>query len=160
MSEKKLHKKSYSFCGNMFISFLITFAAGTLCYEEYVPESLIKFYRMFIFIICMLTWIILSVISGAKNKWQYEIFTVLFWLLPPLAIYLANDGPEVFRMSIPMYLLSEFSVILLTTPAEAMGEVFLMGGLPVIFMIVLICTFAFLAGNLFSDKLKKVITLF
>lgn len=152
MSEKKIHKKSYSICENMFISFIITFAAGSLCYEGYVPESLIKIYRMFVFILCILTWIVLSVISGAQNKWQYEIFTVLFWLIPPLAIYLANDGPEAFQMSMTMYLLSEMFIIMFRTPAEAVGEIFQMGATPIIFIIVLVCTFAFLAGNLFQTN--------
>lgn len=152
MSENKIHKKQYSICENMFISFIITFASGTICYEGYIPEGLAKIYRTLIFVICLLTWIVLSVISGAQNKWQYEIFTILFWLIPPLAIYLSNDGPEVFRMSISMYLLSELFTIMFRTPAEAVGEVFRMGAVPVILIVVLICTFAFLAGNLFQTN--------
>ena len=163
MSGKKIPKGAripYNFCGNMFISFIITFAAGTLCFEESLPESVINIYRMFVFIVCILTWIILSIISGVQNKWQYEIFTVLFWLVPPLVIYLANDGPEAFTMSMTMYLLSEFFAIMFSAPAEAVGEVLRIGAVPVMIVIVLLCTFAFLAGMLCSDKLKKVITLF
>lgn len=160
MNEKEISQKSYSICGNMFISFIITLAAGTLCYEESVPESFIRIYRILIFSVCVFTWIIISLVSGIQNKWQYEVFTVLFWLIPPLAIYLANDGPETFRMSITMYLLSEFFTIMFIAPAEAMGEIFQMGAVPVIFVLMLTYTVAFLVGNLFSDNLKKVITLF
>ena len=144
----------------MFVSFIITFAAGTLCYEAYVPENIIKIYRMLIFVICLFTWIALSVISGVQNKWQYEIFTVLFWLIPPVTIFLANDGPEICRMSITMYVFSELFAIMFTAPAEAVGEILNLGVTPVIILVVLICTFAFLTGRLFSANLKKVITLF
>lgn len=151
--------KPYSTCENMFISFMITFTAGVLCFENYMPESFIEIYRTAVFVLCIGTWLALSFCSGAGKKWAYEIFTVLFWLVPLLVIYLADNGPELFRMSIIMYLLSEFSAIVFIAPAEAVGGFFGMGAVPAIFVMVLICTLAFLAGNLLSEKLKKVITL-
>lgn len=159
MREKKARDETYNFWGNMFISFIITFAAGHLCFEESLPENIMKMYRTLVFIICIFTWIVLSITSGIQDKWRYEVFTVLFWLIPPLVIYLANEGPEAFTMSITMYLLSEFFIIMFETPAKAVGEVLGIGSVPVMLEIVLICSFAFLAGNLCSEKLKKVITL-
>ena len=163
MSEQNMKEiraaKEYSLCGNMFLAFIITFTAGTLRFEGYMPAGFINIYGPAVLIICLGTWIVLSLFSGALNKWSYEIFAVLFWLLPPLVIYLANDGPEAFRMSILMYLLSEFLAISVIAPAEAVGSVFGLGALPSVIIIVLICTFAYLAGNLFSDKIKKVIAL-
>lgn len=153
--EKKVHRRRYSLCENMFISFIITFAAGTICYESTLPEGFVNFYRTVVFILCIFTWIAISLFSGIRNKWQYEIFTVLFWIVPQIIIYLADNGPEFCRMSLTMYLLSEFSLIVFTRPAEAMGSAFRIGAVPMIFVIILVSTFAFLAGNLFSDKLKK-----
>lgn len=149
------HKSSYSLCENMFILFMITFAAGVFCYEKNMTESFMKIYRTAVFAICIFMWLAISFFSGSKNKWQFEVFSVLFWIVPLLIIYLANNGPEFCRMSITMYLLSEFFTIMFITPAELIGSLLKLGAVPVIIIMVLVCSFAFLAGNLLSDKLKK-----
>lgn len=145
----------YNFLDNMFISFIITYAAGAFCYEGHQPESLMNFLRPLVLIICICTWLYISFFSGLSNKWGFEIFTVIFWLAPQIIIYLADSGPQVFRMSVTMYALSEFFLMMFNTSAEHMGSLFRLGVVPVIFIIVLGCTFAFLAGNFFEDKYKN-----
>ena len=98
-------KKNYSLCENIFISFMITFASGVLCFENYMPESFISIYRTFIFIVCIVTWLWLSFMSGVENKWGYEIFAAVFWLLPQLIMYLSDNGPEFCTMSVSGYFL-------------------------------------------------------
>ncbi len=152
---KKHRKSSYSLCENMFLLFMITFAAGVFCYEKWMPESFMDIYLTVVFAVCIFTWLLISFFSGARNKWQFEIFTVIFWILPLLITYLADNGPEFCRMSITMYLLSEFSIVMFMTPAELIGSFIKIGPVPAILIMALVCSFAFLAGNLLSDKLKK-----
>ncbi len=147
--------KHSGLCADMFLSFIITFTAGVLCFDNYMPEKFIVSYRVVVLTICLLTWLGLSFINGIRKKWQYELFAALFWLIPPLIIFLANDGPEFCRMSIIMYLLSEFSVFISTAPAEMAGGVAGLGAVPSAVIILLLCVFAFLGGNLLSAELTK-----
>lgn len=153
--EKKNLKSSYSLTANMFIAFIITFAAGTICFESYMPENFTAIYRAAVIALCLITWFALSFISGKKKKWQFAVYSVLFWVLPQVIIFLANDGPEVFRKSITMYLLSEFSAILVSAPAEAVGSLINIKVIPFIIVMVLLCVFSFLFGYLINDKNKK-----
>lgn len=150
--EKKL---KYNLAENMLISFLITFAAGASCYEESIPVSFIGLFRTVMIIMSIGTWFYISFFSGASSKWQFVIFTAIFWLAPQLIIYLADNGPEVCRMSTTMYLLSEFFSIMFNTPAEYMGGFFRIEAFPFIVIIALMCTFVFLAGTLFSMPREK-----
>lgn len=152
---EKEKRVKYYFLDNMFISFIITYAAGTICYEEYLPESFMNFFRPLMLAVCVCTWLYISFFSGVRSKWQFEIFAVIFWILPQLVIYLADSGPEICRMSVTLYALSELFLIMFNTPAEHIGGFIGVGAFPSIFIIVLLCTFAFLAGILLSDKLKK-----
>ena len=145
----------YNLLENMFISFIITFAAGTFCYEEHMPESFMNFFRPAILAVCICTWIYIAFFSGVRNKWGFEIFAVIFWLAPQLIIYLAESGPEVCRMSITMYLLSEFFTIMFAAPAGQMGGLLKIDAFPCIIITVLMCTFAFLVGNLLFRPSQK-----
>lgn len=148
----KKNESTYSLTANMFIAFIITFAAGTICFEKYMPEAFISIYRMILIILCFLTWFALSFISGKKRKWQFAIYSALFWLVPQLIIYLANDGSEMFRKSITMYLLSEFFAIMPNSIMENVGKIIKVGIIPFAFITVLLCTFCFLGGYLTSNK--------
>lgn len=153
--EKKRIKSSYSLTANMFLAFMITFAAGTICFEEFMPEKFVAIYSTAVIAVCLLTWFALSFTSGRNCKWQFIVFSFLFWILPQVIIYLANDGAEVFRKSITMYLLSEFAAILVTAPAEAAGSVINVKALPLTIIIILLCILSFLAGYLVEDARKK-----
>ena len=153
--EHRHHRKKYNLLGNMFISFIITYAAGTLCFESHQPEAFITIYRFAVMAVCLMTWLGLSFECGARKKWSYTVFTAIFWLLPFLVIYLADYGPRFMRMSITMYLLSEFFGILITAPAEYFGSAISIGAIPSAIIIVLLCVFAYLAGVMLSDKLTK-----
>lgn len=143
-----------SLCADMFLSFIITFAAGVFCFENYMPEQIMEIYRYAVIAVCIITWLWLSFTSGVNKRWQYEVFAVLFWLLPLLVIYLADEGPEFCRMSITMYLLSEFAVFISTAPALLAGSFAGLEAVPCIFVILLLCVFAFLAGILLSSDYK------
>lgn len=155
MSQKVADKNSYSLTANMFIAFIITFAAGTIGFEENSPEKFIVIYSTVVTLLCFVTWLLLSFISGRNNKWQFVVFSSLFWILPHVVIYLANDGPEVFRMSITMYLLSEFMTITTLTPLEAVGEVINVKVIPFTAIVILLCIFSYLGGYLTIDKDAK-----
>lgn len=154
-SEEKLSrlplKKRYSLCENMFLSFMITFAAGAFCFEDYMPESFISLYKTAAITVCFITWLVLSFISGTVKRWQYAVFAAVFWILPQIIIYLSNEGPEVFRMSIIMYMLSEFAAIFTITPAEYAGRVIGMSAVPFMDCIAILCVLCFGAGSLLSS---------
>ena len=155
MSKIASFRKRRSLCSDMFLSFIITFAAAVFTYDAYMPKNFMEFYSTLTVIVCLLTWAVLSFLSGVFKKYDYMVFMLLFWLIPQIIIYAAESGPEMLRMSIIMYLLSEFSSMLTHAPAEAAGHLlFKVGALPMVFIIILMCVFLFLAGILFSDWKK------
>ncbi len=145
-------ERNVSLAADMFLSFIITFAAGVLCYEDYMPEKFIGIYRAAVMVVCLATWFGISFFCGKKKKWQYELFAALFWLIPPLIVFLANDGPEFCRMSITMYLLAEFTEFISAAPAGLAGSIAGLGVLPSIMIILLLCVFSFMAGILTSQN--------
>ncbi len=155
LDDKKRKKREYRFGEKMFISFIITFSAGVFCYENYMPESFMNVYKYMVLGVCLLTWLVFSFFSGVNKKWQYSLFTVLFWLLPQLIIFLADNGPRAFRLSVTMYLLSEFSNILISAPVKLLGGLMNIKIIPCVMIIVLSCIFSFLSGVLLSDRLDK-----
>ena len=157
IDEQSLNKeqKNYSLCENIFISFIITFASGALCFENYVPESFISMYRTVMFIVCIAAWLWLSFLSGVENKWGYEIFAAVFWLLPQLIMYLSDNGPEFCTMSVTLYLLSESFRILFAAP-DMMADAF--GTIPPMMIMIIITVLSgvsFFVGKLLSQKLKN-----
>lgn len=150
--------RKYSLCADMFLSFAATFAAAAFTYEKYMPKRFMDIVCPAAVLACFMTWVCLAFLSGVYNKYGYAAFTVLFWLVPQIVIYLADEGPKFLRMSIIMYLFSEFSSFLTLSPAERVGKFIGIGALPAVFIIVLSCALFFLAGILFSDgkKWKKL----
>ncbi len=145
---------------NMFLAFLITFAASASNYEKYVPEQVGIAYSTVLWIFCALTWIVLSFICGYRKKWQFEVFAAVYWILPAILIYLANFGPKVFRFSLIMYSVSEFSSLILMQPVYmlsgklGMGDA---GGIAMLIVASLLCFGAGLLVNINRDKLNRLI---
>ncbi len=156
ISQKKTtEKNNYSLTANMFLAFIITFAAGTLSFESFMPEKFIAVYSTAVTILCFAIWIVLSVISGKNKKWMFAVYSVLFWSLPQLVIFLANDGPEVFRKSITMYLLSELAAIISVPPLEAAAGFISVGRISFTVIMVLVCVFSYLGGFLVSENVNE-----
>ena len=145
-------KSSYSLTANMFIAFIITYAAGAICFESFMPEKFVTIYSAVIISLCFATWLLLSFISGKNMKWQFVVFSAIFWVLPQVIIFLAESGPEFFRKSIIMYLLSEFAMIFVAAPVEAAGSLINVRVIPFTAIIVLMCVFSFLGGSLFIEE--------
>lgn len=143
-------KSRYSLSANMFLAFIITFAAGTVSFESYIPENFIAIYSASLTVICFITWLVLSFISGKNKKWQFVVYSTFFWILPNVVIWLANDGPEVFRKSIIMYLASEFAGIVSMPQIEFVGDLINVSTIPFTAIIVLLCVFCYLGGYLIS----------
>lgn len=152
--EKVRHR--YDLGENMLLLSVITFAAGTFCYEKYMPESFMKVYRALIFAICIFMWLYLSLKSGYRNKWKFEIFSVIFWIVPLIEIYISYNGPEFCRRSTALYVLSEFFTIMYITPAETLGSAFNINGTAAVIVMALICSFVFLAGTLLPDNMDNI----
>ena len=155
---KTTEKSSYSLLANMFMAFIITFAAGTVSFENYMPEGFISIYIAFVIVLSFATWLVLSFISGRNKKWQFVVYSSIFWILPNVIIWLANDGPEMFRKSIIMYLLSEFSAIVSISTLEVAGGWINVKAVTFTVVIVLLCIFSYLGGYLTSgeEKAKNV----
>lgn len=144
-------RRKRSFASDMFISFIITFAAAAFSYEGYMPESFMNIFGSFVALLCVLTWMSYSFLGGALKKYKYMVFMCLFWLIPQVIIFLADSGPELFKMSITMYLLSEFSSMLTRSSAYAFGSLFGLNAFSSIVVIILLCAFSYLAGMLLSE---------
>lgn len=153
--EKAIEKSSYSLTANMFLAFIITFAAGTISFESYMPEEFITIYSGCVTAICFVTWLVLSFISGNKKKWQFAVFSSIFWILPNIIIWLADSGPEVFRKSIIMYLLSEFAAIVSLPQLESVGGLLNLAAIPFTVIVVLACIFCYLGGYLTSEDEER-----
>lgn len=151
LQENVIEKSNYSLSANMFMAFIITFAAGTVSFESFIPENFIAVYSVVVTVICFVTWLVLSFISGKEKKWQFAVFSSIFWILPSVVIWLANDGPEVFRKSIIMYLLSELAAIVSLPQLEWAGGLINVATVPFTVIVILLCIFCYLGGYLVSD---------
>ncbi len=153
MSEKK--RKPSDIVGEFLAAFLITYALAVFSYEKYMPESFMKAFNVLVYIAFAATWLWLSFKNGMKKAVAFPVFTVLYWLVPQLVIYLADSGPEVFRMSIIMYLLSEFSIIITTVPSELIGSAINVSVPAAITIILLLSAAAYMAGMLVNVRKKR-----
>lgn len=144
-------RRKRSFAADMFALFIITFSAAAFAYEGYMPESFMNIFGPAVAFVCVLTWMSYSFIGGAFKKYKYMIFMLLFWLIPQVIIFLADSGPEFFRMSITMYLLSEFLSMLTRSSAYAFGSLFGLNAFSSVVIIILLCAFSYLGGMLLSE---------
>ena len=132
----------------MIAAFLITYALAALGFEKNMPESIMKIYSAVVFAVFAAAWLWFSYKSGLRKGRKFPIFTVLFWLLPQIVIYLADNGPEVFRMSIIMYVLSEFLMMLTNVPPQIMGNAVGITVPSALIVILLLCGAAYVSGML------------
>ena len=88
-----IQQNSYSLLSNMFLVSIITFTAGCMCFEKYMPETFSSIYSTAVIIICLCVWLVLSFVSGVKKKWGFAVFSAIFWIVPQVIIYMAHDGP-------------------------------------------------------------------
>ena len=146
---KKKVKRTYSLADDMLLAFLITFAAGTSSYSGDIYGSISSMYNWLILVAFTVIWIGLSLYSGLKSKWKFVIFTVLFWLVPIIGITLYESGPEVFGMSVIMYVLSEFFKFLAVDSASSVLSVVGLDGITGAVIFLLLNMFAFFGGIVF-----------
>lgn len=146
MSEKK--RRHYGAVDDMLAAFFITYAFAAFSFEKYMPESFVRVYRSAVFILFAATWLGLSFKSGRRAGRKFPIFAVLFWIVPPILIWLADSGPEVFRMSIIMYVLSEFMNFFTTVPSEVCGTAVGISAPAAAAVILLLCGVSYMSGYL------------
>lgn len=149
---EKREKAVFGLADSMLMAFLITFAASAMNYEQYIPEQAAALYRICLWTVCILTWAGLSFISGMRGKWQFEVFAALYLILPQVIIYLAYLGPEVFRLSLIMYSLSEFFSLILMQPVYMLGELLDIGDILSSVIFIAISLLLFGAGMLVYKK--------
>ena len=107
-----MNEKKQIFSGSfddMLAAFLATYALASFSYEKYMPESFMRIFSFAVLTLFAAAWLWFSFRSGLRNGKKFPLFAILFWILPHIIIYLADNGPEFMRMSIAMYILSEFS---------------------------------------------------
>ncbi len=138
-----MNKKSFD---DILAAFLITYALAAFSYEKYMPEGIMKFLQAMVFVAFAAVWFWNSFINGKRKGRAFAIFAAAFWILPPVIIYLANDGPEIFRMSIIMYVLSELSDLLIVVPMKAAASAVGVSAYGAMAVILLICAACYLFG--------------
>lgn len=143
---KKRVIRTYGLSDDMLLAFLITFAAAVAGYVENMPEAISNLYSGILTVMLIFVWLGLSIYSGLHSKWKFAVFTALFWLIPVIMIVLYESGPQVFGMSVTMYVLSEFFRLLVIDSVTPVIGFIGMQGLtcPVIFL--LLNMLAFFAG--------------
>lgn len=132
--------------------FLITYAAAALSFEKYVPEGIINFLGAIYFIAFAAVWMWLSYKNGRKKSIVFPVFTAVFWLLPHLIIYLSNSGSEVFRMSVIMYVLSEFSDLIAIVPIKITGNIAGISAYGAAAVILLLCGASYFFGRFTAEE--------
>lgn len=143
-----MNKKSFD---DILAVFLITYALAVFSYEKYMPEIIMKFMQAVTFVLFAISWLWLSFKNGKRKGVAFPIFAVFFWIFPQLIIYFANNGPEIFRMSVTMYVLSEFSDLLTTVPMKITGSVAGISAYGAAAVILLLCTACYLFGMLIEE---------
>lgn len=138
-----MNKKSFD---DIFAVFLITYALAAFSYEKYMPEEIMKLVHAAAFAAFAVSWLGLSFKNGKRKSVIFPIFTILFWVLPRVVVYLANDGPKVFRMSIIMYVLSEFSDFLTFVPIKITAGAAGISVYGAMAVILLLCAACYLCG--------------
>lgn len=147
--QKKKAKKTYSLADDMLLAFLITFAAGASSYGGDLYGSISSLYNWLILVAFTVIWFGLSLYSGLKSKWKFAIFTVLFWLVPIIGISLYESGPEVFGMSVIMYVLSEFFRLLAIDSTSSVLALIGLDGITGAVIFLLLNMLIFFAGIVF-----------
>lgn len=146
MSEKK-QKPSNSF-DDMFAVFLATYAFASFSYEKYIPDSFMRPFNAFVMLLFASAWLWFSFKNGLRGGKKFPLFAVLFWILPHIIVYLADNGPEFLRMSIIMYVLSEFMNYFTSVPAELFGTLIGITAPAATAVILLFCGSAYASGLL------------
>lgn len=131
---------------DILIAFLATYALMAFSFEKYIPENIMKPFRAIIIIAFFAVWLWYSFKNGRMRGVIFPIFAVLFWILPKTVIFLANDGPKIFRMSIIMYVLSEFSEIIFGGPMEEVSGIFGISSVGAAAVLLLLCAASYLLG--------------
>lgn len=138
-----MNKKSFD---DILTAFLITYALAAFNFEKYVPEKIMKLMQAAVFIAFAVSWLWFSFKNGKRKSAAFPIFAAAFWVLPQIIIFLANGGPEVFRMSIIMYVLSEFSDLLTVVPMKITGNAAGISAYGAMAVILLLCGASYLFG--------------
>lgn len=149
------HKIFSRSADDILAAFLITYALAAFSFEKYMPDSFMNIWNVIVFIFFAAAWTGLSFKNGYFKKRAFPIFTVLFWIIPHIIIFLANDGPKAFRMSITMYVLSEFFTLLAGVPAEITGGILGISSPAAIIVIMLLCAAGYLSGMLIAAGKRR-----
>ncbi|MCI9408777.1 MAG: hypothetical protein HFJ89_03065 [Oscillospiraceae bacterium] len=154
-----MNEKKQIFSGSfddMLAAFLATYALASFSYEKYMPESFMRIFSFAVLTLFAAAWLWFSFRSGLRNGKKFPLFAILFWILPHIIIYLADNGPEFMRMSIAMYILSEFMNFFTAVPAEVFGNVLGITAPAATAVILLFSGSAYMSGYLvYTRRLEK-----
>lgn len=117
-SAPKKPKASYGVLEYIAVSFLVTHAFSSLFFESHISGAPLEIYQFLLYVACIGSWLWFSLRSGIQGKWGFLIYAGAFWILPQIVAWLAESGPEAFRFSLTMYLLSEFALYYSSTPLQ------------------------------------------
>ena len=153
-AEKNCPNNIFGTADKMFMAFMITFAASSMNYEAYIPGKAAMLCRVCLWSVCAAVWAVLSFTSGMKGKWKFELFVVLYLIVPQAAIFLNESGPEFCRFSIPMYSLSQFSQLLLMQPVYMLGNLINVSNIIISLIYITASLLIFAAGFFVNKKFK------
>ena len=148
------NNKPCSLADDILLTFLMTFTFAAYSYETRLDDGIFIIFRYILLGVLLLTWLITAAKNGLNKKTGFAVYSAALWLIPQIIIILFYYGPELFRHSVIMYTLSEFSYVLTTRPAEILSE-YCGVSWQMTFILILLCIFgAYFAGRAFSDNKK------
>lgn len=142
------------------ICFGITFAVSVMSYEHYIPESIMRIYLPFVFLIFLFTWIWSLLINGHRKNIIFPVMTTVFWLLPALLTLLTESGPKFIRFSLFALLWSDFAGLIVYYPISVISG-FLKTSEPISAVIIwVICLLLYLCGFCTQKNWAKLKTIY
>ena len=152
-------KRSATLFDDILLTCLITYVFAAYSYEQRLSEGFMGLWNKCMLVIFLMTWVITAIKNGMQKKAGFALYTAVYWLLPQLIIILFSSGPELFRHSVFMYTLSEFSLVLSTRPIELMGGYIGITAEMSMILVLMIIFAAFFGGLAYTndkESIKKV----
>ena len=144
-------KKNVTLFDDILLTFLITYVFAAYSYEQRFSAEFTSLLEKCMLIIFIITWMITAVKNGMNKKTGFALYSAAYWLVPQLIIILFNSGPELFRHSVFVYTLSEFSLVLSTRPAVLTGKYIGVTAEMALLLILMIIFAAFFGGLAYAN---------
>ena len=78
--------------------------------------------RVFLLILMLAAWIAMFFINGIRKRYGILIFGAAYWCVPLLIITIQNGITDISKYSLLLYVMSEYSDILVRYPVQGIAD--------------------------------------